>query len=62
MTTEPACPSCSVVYSEHLGLIGTCHQLQLARRRIDDLQEDLAKAKHERNVATRKLQKLRKET
>lgn len=28
------CPSCGTDYGDHLGLIGTCRQLQEARRRL----------------------------
>lgn len=70
-TDEPACPSCGVPYTEHPGLTLTCNQLQLARKRITDLQDDivlqsaeienlyadLAEARHERNVAARKCAK-----
>lgn len=31
---EPCCPSCGVAYVDHLGLIGTCRQLQEARADI----------------------------
>ena len=31
--SEPSCPSCSVAYVDHLGLIGTCAELKEARKR-----------------------------
>ena len=31
---EPRCPSCGVAWVEHLGMIGTCRELQQARADI----------------------------
>ena len=36
---EPKCPSCGAAWTDHLGMIGTCRQLQEARAEIDRLRE-----------------------
>jgi hypothetical protein len=72
--SEPTCPSCGIEYSMHMGIICTCEALQMARERITELQDDIvlqqseiaellndvAAAKHRRNVAVKELQKLNK--
>ena len=38
VTSEPVCDACLVPYSEHLGLVGTCRELQAAKARIEELE------------------------
>ena len=45
------CPSCGEEYIEHLGLIGTCAELQLVKDKCDRLQRELELTKMERNRA-----------
>lgn len=39
--TNPTCEFCGVEYREHLGLIGTCRELQEQRKLVAELAEAL---------------------
>ena len=32
------CPSCGILYEQHIGLIGTCRKLEALRRRVNEFQ------------------------
>ena len=39
--TEPKCRSCGKPYIDHLGLIGTCNELQLTKNILKETLKDL---------------------
>lgn len=70
----PTCESCGIEFAFHMGIVGTCDALQMARQRIaelhvdicanqktiGDLRYDLSCAKASRNKHLRKLQRIEK--
>jgi hypothetical protein len=48
MIDELKCPSCGVPYDAHLGLIGTCAELQRLRAALDDLAKRILQRRDEK--------------
>lgn len=43
------CPACSLKWVDHLGLIGVCSELQLTKRELKEIKDELVQIKNKYN-------------